>query len=635
MAEYSKKELQMLTSQASQTPQFQAPSQSLGGDIVNAIGTGLQFFQQKQAKDALAANAQFERDYEKKLSSSIMQYREMQQAFMDQKVPTAQRRLKEKRFLDSLGSQMALEVVGGTKKLTGMSGAQVDEAIEEDQLLQKEKLDRGYGYASSVLGLNQADLDSASEEQLLAWSKKSDQLNAKIEQQKAIIEVADDITAPILNIQRSVFQDSVQSQLNSIREAQMSGDTEKAIELGKQFRANVLSTSRNAPLQIKEMMDAQGKGAFYDAKLVSTYTNEVMKTLEDPTVKSVLSGKETDTLLTGSVVGKVSAAFSDKFFELSKAIANGDKKEETLTDFRNIVSYFSNKDLTGTQLFSNKAEETLLNAMGKQAPPPPPDGTAGGNTESVTNTSSSLFDYLAAPLNWLVGGSDTETVKEAQNITAEYINDKLNAEEPLSEIDVNWVMDSLTFGQNKGTEVKGRNASMQLKAPLSVLAREDYATKVKPLVDAQREQGVDVEGSLVYALNNHIQNNFKNAYRDLIEIGTSVGSLGSGSRVSIDMNRPSLAAVTGKREYSIQDKLTLTKKDGKLKFRYPKGMLGQMTDAGAISRLSSYNKTLTVINDFISSMANVTEQDKDDVALEVMFMLGRDVNVPLEEVDNL
>jgi hypothetical protein len=53
MTEYTR-DIKQLTQTASSTPQFAAPSNSLGGDIVNAVGTGLQFFQQKQAQEKLS-----------------------------------------------------------------------------------------------------------------------------------------------------------------------------------------------------------------------------------------------------------------------------------------------------------------------------------------------------------------------------------------------------------------------------------------------------------------------------------------------------------------------------------------------------------------------------------------------------
>ena len=43
------REIKQATKTASQTPKFAAPSSSLGGDIVNAVGTGLQFFQHPAA----------------------------------------------------------------------------------------------------------------------------------------------------------------------------------------------------------------------------------------------------------------------------------------------------------------------------------------------------------------------------------------------------------------------------------------------------------------------------------------------------------------------------------------------------------------------------------------------------------
>jgi len=53
MTEYTR-DIKQLTNTASSTPQFAAPSNSLGGDIVNAASTGLQFYQQKQAQEKLS-----------------------------------------------------------------------------------------------------------------------------------------------------------------------------------------------------------------------------------------------------------------------------------------------------------------------------------------------------------------------------------------------------------------------------------------------------------------------------------------------------------------------------------------------------------------------------------------------------
>jgi hypothetical protein len=52
MTEYTR-DIKQLTQTASSTPQLAAPSNSLGGDIVNAVGTGLQFYQQRQAQKEL------------------------------------------------------------------------------------------------------------------------------------------------------------------------------------------------------------------------------------------------------------------------------------------------------------------------------------------------------------------------------------------------------------------------------------------------------------------------------------------------------------------------------------------------------------------------------------------------------
>lgn len=153
------REIKQAQKTASQTPQFAAPSNSLGGDIVNAAGTGLQFYQQQQAKTDLQELTQKQAAQDKMLSEGIMGYREQRQALANQpKVTRTQLAAFDKKFLSQYPVEMQYEIVSGTNKLTGTNLSSMSSTITA-----QEKADRE---ASALIQENRFELEDAAAKSL-------------------------------------------------------------------------------------------------------------------------------------------------------------------------------------------------------------------------------------------------------------------------------------------------------------------------------------------------------------------------------------------------------------------------------------------------------------------------------------
>lgn len=132
MAEYTK-QIQQLTQQASQTPQFAPPSQSLAGDIVNAVGTGLQFYQQQQAKSELSELQAMQQQQQKRLSTGVLGLRELRQTLSNQGVSRTTFLQREKDFLSQFNPEERVNIIQQTKETTGKTLASFSSDLESAQ----------------------------------------------------------------------------------------------------------------------------------------------------------------------------------------------------------------------------------------------------------------------------------------------------------------------------------------------------------------------------------------------------------------------------------------------------------------------------------------------------------------------
>ena len=170
------REIKQAQKTASQTPKLEAPTNSLGGDILNAVGTGLQFYQQQQAKTELQDLTQREAEYNKKLSQGVLGLRELRQDLVNQGVSRSDLLVREKSYLEKYSPEMQFEIVGGVKKITGETLSTFSDEItakqkEKDQAVAKAQEDlfalqdsvAAYAAAS---GFSVANIESMSQKEL-------------------------------------------------------------------------------------------------------------------------------------------------------------------------------------------------------------------------------------------------------------------------------------------------------------------------------------------------------------------------------------------------------------------------------------------------------------------------------------
>ena len=637
MAEYSKPEISLLTETASTAPAVNAPSGSIVSDLAGLASTALNMQAQKDAKQQLRQQAILQQKEERDIAQGILGFRQLRNTLVEQRIPQAERATRIEEYLKGYDPEMRLAIVGGTNKLTQETGIEFQGRAEEKITEQQETEDRGFNFAVGILGISEQEANAATPEQFELWSRRQKRLEGLVQQKKAIMEVSDDITAPILEVQSAILHERVETKLQSINDAFRAGDVGSAEVLGAELRRELIESVELAPQRIRDAMEQEGKGAFYDPQLVSTYTDSIKDILSDQRVQDILSGKQADEEETLAATALLNAGMSTQLVKAIEGLkdsgASAEERTGYITDVKNAVEFFTGKGIQSLSLSKNQ-EGTLLRALGATEPEVGGnlggDGNQGGGGE--TPSAFGLVNFLVDAAGTLVGFKKTEDVKAVQEVTQAYLNSKLDKGRELSSTDAQWIMDSLTFGQNKGTTAQGNNASTQLNAPLSILGREDYAQTVAPVIEQALQQGVDVEQGLVFALQNHIKNNFRNAFTKLAALGTSGQALSPETSVSVDRNRPSMAVVTGKGFYNTSDIIELSSQNGVLKFGYKAGTLGQMTDAVKIQKLRQYNYSLSVLNNFVSAMSNVSGADKEDVALEVMYLLGSEVNVPLADL---
>lgn len=170
------REIKQAQKTASQTPQFAAPSNSLGGDIVNAVGTGLQFYQQQQAKTELQDLTQREAEQNKKLSQGVLGLRELRQDLVNQGVSRSDLLVREKSYLEKYSPEMQFEIIGGVKKITGETLSTFSDEITAKQK-QKEQaafkaqqdlftLQDSVAESLAASGFSVADVEGMSQEEL-------------------------------------------------------------------------------------------------------------------------------------------------------------------------------------------------------------------------------------------------------------------------------------------------------------------------------------------------------------------------------------------------------------------------------------------------------------------------------------
>ena len=119
MAEFTR-DIKQLQQTASQQPSFAPPSQSLAGDVVNLIGTGLDFYSKNKAQGELDKIAQIRQSENTAIDQGSMQLRNLQLEGKGQMSPTAYL-LAEQKILKNIPPHLRSSTISARNKLTGQT----------------------------------------------------------------------------------------------------------------------------------------------------------------------------------------------------------------------------------------------------------------------------------------------------------------------------------------------------------------------------------------------------------------------------------------------------------------------------------------------------------------------------------
>ena len=624
MTEFTK-DIQTLTQQASASPQLQTNTGSLATDLVSAASFGLGLYRQNKAATALAGAKQQQADYQTKVSEGIMKFRNLRISLKDQEINGITVARKESEFFkkEGGGAEYAQAVISGANKLTGTNTLDMmsakDKEVQANFDAYQEQQVEGQGFASSVLGIPPEKLSAASPEQNQAWAEESKVFRAEVAGYEAAQSVGENVTQSFLLPAMAVNRQRMDGLLANIQDKWTTGDSVRAEELTLAFNSEVNQMIDGAQDYVRSQMDGKGKGAFYDGSLVSAYVSKLGSRLNSPAVQDVLSGKKTDTNATNKAKARIATTFSDHFLKITDKVEKGTATEEDINDYENYVGYYISKDITGLSVTGSNFGATLSRASGGKSPPPPPK-------VKVTDKAMTLVDIVNSAYAF-VKGNDAEEIKKNQGDISSVIETSLKEERPVSEKNVAWMFDSLKIGVNDTTDMKGKGASKALlEGPLKILTHPDYKTKLAPLVEAYADKGVDVTQVVSQSLDNHIRNNFYNAFINLATSATTPYS--AGTSIGIDKNKPSISAISGRSTYNLKDDVEIKTTANGIMFSWKKDVTGANTDTGRIKNLQRLNNSTKTINQYLTALSNVSGTDKQEWSnslkseLDSMFGLG-------------
>tara|TARA_R110000782_G_scaffold66559_3_gene134883 strand:+ start:5879 stop:7648 length:1770 start_codon:yes stop_codon:yes gene_type:complete len=119
MAEFTR-DIKQLQQTAAQQPSFAPPSQSIGGDVVNLIGTGLDFYAKNQAQERLDGIAQKQAAESKQFAQGVLGFRQLRQELgMNPSLTRTQIIQKENAYVKQFSPEMGMGIVKETNTLTG------------------------------------------------------------------------------------------------------------------------------------------------------------------------------------------------------------------------------------------------------------------------------------------------------------------------------------------------------------------------------------------------------------------------------------------------------------------------------------------------------------------------------------
>ena len=189
MAEYTR-DIKQLQQTASQQPQFAPPSPSLAGDVVNLIGTGLDFYAKNQAQEKLDVISQRNREEASIIDQGAMTLRQLQLEGQGQ-MSGSSYLLAEQKALKGIPPHLRSATIAARNKLTGKTSyAYMD---EQDKAIKSAQDTRNTLELSAVTAANAAgksiDPTNMTEQELHRYSLMG--AEAQAQQAKRISDYAE------------------------------------------------------------------------------------------------------------------------------------------------------------------------------------------------------------------------------------------------------------------------------------------------------------------------------------------------------------------------------------------------------------------------------------------------------------
>jgi hypothetical protein len=184
MAEFTR-DIKQLQQTASQQPTFAPPSQSIAGDVVNLVGTGLDFYAKNQAQKKLDGIAQNQAAQSKQFAQGVLGFRQMRQELaMNPSLTKTQVLQKENAYIKQFSPEVGMSIIKETNTLTGTNTSKMSsERDKEDQarITERQTLETSVaelsGYIDFTVDMN-ADTQTLVSAQLQGTANKA-RLDAK------------------------------------------------------------------------------------------------------------------------------------------------------------------------------------------------------------------------------------------------------------------------------------------------------------------------------------------------------------------------------------------------------------------------------------------------------------------------
>lgn len=622
MAEFTK-DIQTLTKQQSQSPSLQANTGSLATDLTAAVGFGLDLYRQKKATDQLKSLKEQQAGESKNVAQGALDLAS-NRALWKNSTPSVARMAQEKWIQANYEGrpEMAMAVIKAANTTFKEDNNSVVAEATQRYDDRKEKVTSAIGYASSVKGWSQEKIDSLPDEEFEALITEQGVFNAKVDGYLKQAQASPHVTQDVINVSAMHLREQNKGKLDTIMKLFSDGKGEEATIAAQEFRDNMVNVSVNAPTQIKKMLESMGRGSFFDAALVKTYSDSVIERLESPEVKDMLSGKETSARVVQKARASIDVLFTDTFIKLQKKRADGGRfTAQEIQDYNQTFGFLSQRSADSNSLVDSGMHGTW-SRMGGPSNSNPPPASGGGETGDAEVDSNFFIDAARAIRNFISSEEDA-TTKKVQDTVAAIITSTVDDGLPLTAANKQWLMDGITYGENGTIEQKGAGAKQAvINGPLAVLTHPDYKEKLEPSIKAWEAEGVDLTAALVRSMDNHIRNNFFEGYTQLATSATSPFSAMTAKRSTT--NRPAMPSTP--REYNVKDDIEIRVGSSGITFGWKAGTIGQSTDMGRYQVLRKLNGTTVVINKYLDALSNVSGVDKkewtEDLKVELDNMFG-------------